>query len=102
VTGAREDSERTRVAALESEPAYAAIVMPARRTTTAAQTLERRRRIMRIELSTGIGCALIGVAFRMGGHTLREMSIFRHAGHRWRAGGVVLRRRGRRARGVVW
>ena len=50
--------------------------MPARRIPTAAQALERKRRIMRVELSTCIGCALIGSAFLTGGHTLREMSIF--------------------------
>jgi hypothetical protein len=52
-------------------------MMPAsRRAPTAAQLAERKRKIMRTELSTGIGCAIIGAAFLAGSHTMREMSIF--------------------------
>jgi hypothetical protein len=51
-------------------------MMSARRIRTPAQALERKRRIMRIELSTCVGCALTGAVFLTGGHTLREMSIF--------------------------
>jgi len=62
---------------------------------------------MRTELSTGVGCALIGAAFLAGSHTMREMSIFLFG---WAAGcavhltqtvivGRVSRRRSRRAGG---
>jgi hypothetical protein len=37
---------------------------------------QRKRKIMRTELSTGIGCAVLGGLFLTGGHTLREMSLF--------------------------
>jgi hypothetical protein len=36
----------------------------------------RKRRIMRVELTSAIGSAIIGAAFLAGSHTMREMSIF--------------------------
>ena len=60
--------------------------MPGRRALTAMQLAEHRRRIMRTELTTGIGCALLGAAFLAGGHTQREMSIFLFG---WAAGCAV-------------
>ena len=51
--------------------------MPAsRRIPITARLARRKRKIMRIELSSAIGCALIGAAFLLGSHTMREMSIF--------------------------
>jgi hypothetical protein len=51
--------------------------MPAgRRALTPAQLAERKRTIMRTELITAIGCAIIGAVFLAGSHTMREMSIF--------------------------
>jgi hypothetical protein len=47
-----------------------------RRIQTAEQLAQRKRKIMRIELSTGIGCAVLGGLFLTSGHTLREMSLF--------------------------
>lgn len=47
-----------------------------RRIPTDAELAARKRKIMRTELSTGLGCAILGAAFLAGSHTMREMSIF--------------------------
>ncbi|MCW3020411.1 MAG: hypothetical protein JWN10_2719 [Solirubrobacterales bacterium] len=47
-----------------------------RRIPTAERLAQRKRKIMRTELGTGIGCAVLGVLFLTGEHTLREMSLF--------------------------
>jgi hypothetical protein len=51
-----------------------------------SRAVSRRRRIVRTELVSGVGCALLGVAFRAGGHTLQEMSLFLFG---WAAGCAV-------------
>jgi hypothetical protein len=50
---------------------------PSGRRKTPEQLEEARRRIIRVCLTTAIGCALIGVVFvLLGSHTLHEMSLF--------------------------
>jgi predicted membrane channel-forming protein YqfA (hemolysin III family) len=58
-----------------------------RRSKTPEQIEETRRRIMRICLTTALGCAVIGIVFRLtANYTLREMSLFLFG---WAAGCVA-------------
>jgi hypothetical protein len=49
--------------------------MPASPDRTPAQALTRKRRILCIELATCLGSAILGAAFRTGGHTLHSVSL---------------------------
>jgi hypothetical protein len=52
-------------------------MMPAgRRIPTTAEIAQKKRKIMRVEVTSAVGCAIIGAAFLAGSHTMREMSIF--------------------------
>jgi len=46
------------------------------RMTSAEEIAQRKRKVIRTELRTAVGCAIIGAAFLAGTHTMREMSIF--------------------------
>jgi len=47
-----------------------------RGTSREAELAGRRRRVLRTEIATGGGSAIIGAVFLAGSHTMREMSIF--------------------------
>ena len=64
---------RFRAATRDPEPA----AEPNRRRKSPERIEADRRRVKRVCLTTGLGCALIGGAFALtGSHTLHEMAIF--------------------------